>query len=344
MATNFKPLVSVIMPVFNRKQDLPLAIESILNQTIRDLELIIIDDGSTDGSTQVTEEYSRKDQRIILYPNTNNVGLAASLNIGLKYAQGKYIARMDQDDISLPHRLSKQVEYMDAHSDVGICGAWMEIIGDSSGSLWKYPENHDAIYSRMLFTSTIAHPTVMMKSEILRTHSLWYDVRAPHAEDYDLWSRSLPVVRFANVPEVLLLYRLHATNTGKVYGDTRRSTRMTIYRRLLSQLGIEPSETQLLLHEKIGLYQYEKNANFLIQARQWLEYLSLSNQRLRRIIPDVLDTELGRHWTEICATTNMPSQRTVLYVLQSPLRYRNVSGIRKAIRILFFFFRKIIKL
>ena len=343
MSENSKPLVSVIMPVFNRRQDLVVAIESILDQTVQDFELIIVDDGSTDGSTRVTEEYAKRDRRIILRPHPHNLGLVTALNNALKYARGKYIARMDQDDLSVPNRFQRQVEYMNAHSDVDICGAWMEIIGEPSGTGWRYPEDHDAIYARMFFTSAMAHPTVMMKSEALRAHSLWYDVRAPHAEDYDLWSRALPIVRFANIPEFLLRYRLHATNTGKIHGDSRRLTRIMIYRRLLSRLEIEPSEIDLLLHEKIGLYQYQQDTKFLIQARHWLEQLGLANQRLRLIIPDALDRELSEHWTRICSATSVLPQHTALHILQSSLHYKNVHGLRKIIRSLVFLFSKIIR-
>lgn len=248
---------------------------------------------------------------------------------------------MDQDDISLPNRFQKQIEYMDKHPDVDICGGWMEIIGNSSGALWLYPESHDAIYARMLFTSGLAHPTVMMKSETLRTHNLRYCADAPHAEDYDLWSRALPFVRFANIPEVLLHYRLHATNTGKVYGDLRRLTLKMIYHRLLSRFEIEPSEPDLLLHEKISLNQFEQDANFLIQARQWLELLGTSNRRLGWIIPEELDAELGIHWTRACRATRIPPHRAALNILQSSLRYKNTSGAQKIIKVLFFLFRKI---
>jgi len=127
-----KPTVSVLMPVFNGEQFLRPAMNSILNQTFTDFEFIIVDDGSTDHSREILNSYT--DSRVRLICNESNIGLTDSLNRGLEAASGNYIARMDQDDISLPERLAKQVAFMDSHPEVGVCGTWAKDIDQTDST------------------------------------------------------------------------------------------------------------------------------------------------------------------------------------------------------------------
>ena len=200
--------VSVLMPVYNGARYLALAIESILNQTYPYFQLIVIDDGSTDETESILEQF--KDPRILTLKQDHQ-GLIAALNKGLAAASGQYIARMDSDDISLPSRFASQVQFLDAHPDVGIVGTACHII-DGGGRLQhvqRWPSSDVHIRWALLLTSPFAHPTVMCRRDLLFDHHLAYDEAYTSAEDYDLWTRLLEHTHGANLDEPLLQYRTH---------------------------------------------------------------------------------------------------------------------------------------
>lgn len=206
------PTVSVIMPVYNAGSYLREAIESILNQTFADFELLILNDGSTDGSAQVIASY--QDPRIKAI-DQDNQGLRATLNTGIRMSTGKYIARMDQDDLSLPERLQKQVDFLETHPQhvlVGTTYAYVDVHGKVIGAFPALLEDAD-IKRELLTKSSFGHGTVMFRSSALRAGSYWYDTHAKHVEDYDLWLRFAVAGKFANLPDVLYLWRESPTNT-----------------------------------------------------------------------------------------------------------------------------------
>ncbi len=200
------PKVSVLMTVYNGQEFLVDAMKSIIGQSFSDFEFIIVNDGSTDKTSEIVN--TCPDKRIKFIDNKENHGLIAALNQGLDVATGEYIARMDADDISHKDRLKIQVEYMDAHPDVGILGSSFYIFGPQCPNMYigKKPE---ITYSDTAFDCPMAHPTVMMRRAVLERHKLRYRPDYKHAEDYDLWTRTIKVTKMANVPEALLLYRRH---------------------------------------------------------------------------------------------------------------------------------------
>ncbi len=202
------PVVSVLMPVYNGERYLKEAIESILNQTFRDFEFIIIDGGSTDGSPAMLASYQQKNDRIHVYYQENQ-RLAASLNMGCQLARGKYIARMDADDVSLPERLAKQVNYLEANPDIGVVGTWVQVIAENGkpSSIWRLPTAPFMIRWSLSFGNIIVHSSVMMRRDVIAQLG-FYRMEALQAEDYDLWARASLATRVANMPEVLIRYRL----------------------------------------------------------------------------------------------------------------------------------------
>lgn len=201
------PPVSVVMSVYNGQRFLREAITGLLDQSLGDFEFIIVDDGSTDESSAILAEYARKDGRIKLYRQENQ-GLIASLNKGCSIAKGKYIARMDADDVSLPMRLEKQVRYMENHPSIGILGTWLRII-DNKGRLgppWRAPTTPGAVKWALMFENCLAHPTIMMRREVFECLGS-YNPEAVNVEDYDLWVRATKLTQLANIPEVLLKRR-----------------------------------------------------------------------------------------------------------------------------------------
>jgi hypothetical protein len=218
---------------------------------------------------------------------------------------------------------------MDAHPEIGISGSWVETIGDPAGQVWRYPKDHESIYASMLFENTMAHPTVIMNSTSLRDHSLEYDPRAMYAEDYDLWTRALSLVHLANIPEVLVYYRCHPSNTGKLHENAQKRVRSNIHRRLLSHFGLMVTEQDLNLHNQIGNNFLMPESNFLKSAHLWLIKLALANQKEKVISREVLFTELGKRWTHICLQSQAPLLTLLISISASPLPFWGRSGIRK---------------
>ncbi|WP_310492783.1 glycosyltransferase family 2 protein [Dechloromonas sp.] len=201
-----EPLISVVLPVYNGEQYLPAALDSILAQTLRDFEIIAIDDGSTDGTLAILRDYERKDSRIRVVTR-GNMNLPNTLNEGVDLARGTWIARMDHDDVAMPHRFERQIAWL-MHTGADIAGSWIRPFGSGDRRIVKHATTDDAIKVEMLFGSPFAHPTVMMRTELVRL--LRYDPAWHGAEDYDLWERAVTAGwSMSNVPEVLLNYRMH---------------------------------------------------------------------------------------------------------------------------------------
>lgn len=199
------PLISVIIPVYNGEKYLSLAIESIINQTYKNLELIIINDGSSDRTLEIIRKFTTQDRRIRLI-NRENKGLIFSLNEGVDAANGKFIARMDADDISYKNRIETQLNYIDKYN-LDIVGSTVEYIGDKKGYR-VYPSNDDEIKMALTIGCPLAHPSVFGRANIFKEYR--YSQLAKNHEDYELWCRMAKNgVRFGNVISPLLKYRIH---------------------------------------------------------------------------------------------------------------------------------------
>lgn len=209
---NTAPLISVILPSYNAKAYLADSIESILQQTFSDFELILIDNVSTDGSDQLLKSFT--DPRIRLYINESNIGYTRSLNRGLSLARGRYIARMDADDISQKTRFEKQVQFLESNPDYGIIGCSYQIINAQGRIVGTriMPESDLEIRWKNLLCSPFCHPAVMIRKSILDQHQLTFDVEKEPAEDYHLWNRIISHSQGFNLAETLLHYRIHGKN------------------------------------------------------------------------------------------------------------------------------------
>lgn len=204
------PEVSVILPVYNADLFLEESIQSILGQFYSDIELIVVNDGSSDRSADIISGWAAKDVRLKVF-NQQNAGLVSALNKGIELANGKYIARMDADDIAVPDRLGKQVAYLEANPDISVLGTQMEIFGDDVKKYKrsKYPTQPSRVLKELQAgRNPICHPSVMMRRSTLNDIG-GYRSFFTSAEDYDLWLRLSEVSGIANLPEVLLRYRQH---------------------------------------------------------------------------------------------------------------------------------------
>lgn len=211
MDKNIKSEISVLMPVYNGENYLKEAIDSILTQSISDFEFIIIDDGSTDKSIEIVQSYH--DTRIKFFQNKKNTGIALTLNRGLALASGKYIARMDQDDISLPNRLAEQYNFMQKNPDVILSGAFAEKIGADGAHLGLIlvPDNDKSLRTILFFDSCFVHPLVFF-DRVKALSVGGYSEPDHEAEDYGLWVKMAGVGKLANLNKILLKYRWSGEN------------------------------------------------------------------------------------------------------------------------------------
>lgn len=212
------PAISVVMSVFNGQAFLAPAIESILNQTFRDFEFIIIDDGSADKTSEILSAYASRDARIRTVRHENK-GRTASLNGGISLARANYIARMDADDIALPGRLLQQIEFLRQHPEVGLLGGAVQLI-DHSGKVFdtvRPPLSDSEIKSIMLRYNPMWHPTVVMRKEVLLAVGTYRTI-FDESEDYDLFLRMGERCQIANLDKVVLRYRIHANQVSVRHG------------------------------------------------------------------------------------------------------------------------------
>lgn len=292
--------VTVLMSIYNGERFLKEAIDSILNQTFTDFEFLIINDGSTDTSKEIILSY--KDERIRYIENKTNIGLTKSLNIGLKIAKGKYIARMDADDICFSERLEKQFNFMEKNSDIGICGSYVEMLNEKINikCLWKVPLNHDEIKVRFFFDNMIFHSTAFIRRKILINNNLKYDPFYVRSQDYDLWERALPYTKLANIGKTLIIHRIHNDNIESIYKNEQQEFANKIRLRQLSKIGIYPNNKEKELHKKLLKYQFKRNKDFIINLEKWMMKLLNANGKEKYFDEKYFSKLLYKRWFFLC--------------------------------------------
>jgi hypothetical protein len=303
------PRVTVLLPVFNGEAYLRESMDSILGQTWRDLELLVIDDGSRDGSAAIAASY--EDARVRLHRNAQNLGVVATLNEGLELARGEYLARMDADDVAHPRRLERQVRYLDAHPEVAALGTAVRNFGEVRSS-WTLKADPPAVRARLLFECAMCHPTVTLRLEVLRRHGLRYDSAYPHAEDWALWVAIAEWAAAANLPERLLRYRTHPQQVSKTENVAQLRTIRRIFAVQLARLGIEASEADLDLHQGIASGVFAASADFLDRADAWLRRIAGAAGALPAADAAALSEEAAFRWARACRR----SRRLGLFALR----------------------------
>jgi len=299
-----EPLVSVVMPVYNAEKFVVAAIESILSQSYTNFELIIVNNASTDNSV----EYIKRivDRRITLIENEENCGIVFSRNRGLKLARGKYIAIIDSDDIALPNRVEKQVEFLEAHPNCGMCGSYYQII-DQNGNKklsFKVPTAPKDNKTFLLFNVPFCQSSVMMPAKIAKRfmYRLGFDI----IEDYEIAHRISKAYDICNLPICTTLYRIHVNNITVGKQQQLRDVRKRLDYEILEDLNISFSANELELHTNFinGCYDYFKTEdkmealeNWLMRYYSFIKYLPVYNiNYLRKMI--------AIRWWNLCFKTN----------------------------------------
>jgi hypothetical protein len=224
-ATGSHPTVSVVMAVYNAERYVGAAIQSILSQSYRDFEFIVIDDGSKDRTLGIVEQFRKSDSRMSVVSGPNR-GLSRALNDGIQRARGRWIARMDGDDVALPNRLESQLDWLE-RTKADVCGGWVEPFGFGPKRIWTYYVEDREIKQYLLFNSAFAHPTVVMRTEVAKC--LPYEVLEGSGEDYGLWVRMASAgYRMTNIPQVVLRYRISGKQVSTAFRKEQMAARVKI--------------------------------------------------------------------------------------------------------------------
>lgn len=300
MSASTSPLVSVILPIYNAGAYLRPAIDSILAQTLQDFELILVDDCSTDSSLAVARSYET-DPRVIVLANAQNKGRSFSDNLGADHARGRYIAKMDADDIALPHRLQTQLEFMEKNPTVGLTSCFMKCFGETS-ILYEYPISADAVRAFILFNMPVANPTAFFRRSLLSEHGLCYDdtIQDTFGEDYEFIARVAQVVPIVNQPEILLHYRtLSQTVKGDVHAR-RNAKSNQIREKLLRNWGIPFTDRELHIHNTISYYPFKLGNISLEEVHNWLWKIYEYNQIQEYTNVDAMLRCVAERWFLTC--------------------------------------------
>ena len=284
---NTTPKISLIMSVYNGEDYLRDAIESVLNQTFKEFELIVINDCSTDKTYEILKRFAELDKRVKVHTNEVNLRLPSSLNKAISYAQGKYIARMDADDICLPERLEKQYKFMENNPSVALSSCRFMTLKNglvSSGGCGGKSDN-ESIKALLLVTNPILHPGIIAKADAIR--SLCYDKNFTCTEDMELWTRFVMAGYDIEImPEYLMIYRLHNKQITETTLEKQHKEVIAIqknyYGALLETMNSEQEEFYIR-----GIYFREnKDIDRFCEFYKWLKAV---NRKTKAFSKDALN-------------------------------------------------------
>jgi glycosyltransferase involved in cell wall biosynthesis len=296
------PRVTVVIPAYNREKYIGAAIESILRQTFSSFELLLVDDGSMDGTREVARSYS--DPRLHLLCQERNLGISGARNAGIRLARGEYIAFLDSDDLAYETRLAKQVSFLDRHPDYAAVGAWVDWMAEDGRRLRRIkrrPVSARKIAALRLFRQGIENSASMARTAILRNYAHREDYQV--CSDYDLWARIAAGHRLTNLPEVLVCRRFHAQQTTRERSDRIELTRQSIYAEQLSELGVAFTPSDLAQHSRLRGMQkkdFSPDLAYLEWAERWLILLNAANQERKCYPEPEFSRLLGGFWFKVC--------------------------------------------
>lgn len=310
------PKITVLMSAFNSEEYINEAIDSILNQTFSDFEFIIIDDGSTDNSLKIIECY--QDSRIRLIKNEINIGLTNSLIKGIQNARGKYLARMDADDISINDRLEKQFNFLEKNKHISIVGSYV-LFFDKQGQevLGKAPLTHEEIIVELLLGYTLFHPSVMIRLSDLSNHGLNYNPHYIYSQDFDLWTRASRVLKLANLKSPLIKMREHSKKISRALNDKQRMFSDEVRMKQLKELKINYTPLELVAFNKMGSSDSLFNISELVALESILSKIEKANHKQKIFDPKTLKESSSYKMRELCYNMLKSNNKNGLYLFRS---------------------------
>lgn len=318
------PLVSVLIPCYNVENYVVESVSSIMQQTYTNLEIIIIDDCSSDNTLQKLQELGIKDNRIKIYKNDTNLKLIKTLNRGIDLCNGKYIARMDADDISFLTRIEKQVSFLEENNDYDVVSTMFYTFrtGKSKHNLYLNPKNNDELQAYLLFRSGICHPAVMIRKTLFSKLGLRFEEKYLHVEDYALWSKAIYNTKLANINEPLLYYRVHESQISSLNEKKQIENKKEVYKIHCEKLGLSISLNNLDVYSSVAE---------CVPSESSLVYISLCEDLMKNLLKiniehqfcshKYLDRMLSLHWIRLCANSKL-GLKVLNKCLNSPLYNR----------------------
>jgi glycosyltransferase involved in cell wall biosynthesis len=331
------PMVSVIMSVFNGEKYLSECIESILSQTHKNIEFLITNDCSTDNTDAIIQSYGLKDQRIKIIQNEKNIGLTKSLNNMLDTAVGEYIARMDADDISLPRRFEKQVQFMRTNPDIGVCGVNSIKVGESSrkGSR-RSVFNHEEIKAVSLFSNAMQHPSTMIRGDLFSDKKFRYNEEFHIIQDYELWQRLIKVTKFHVLKDICFKYRSlesSVTSSSAKKKNYREKYLLQIYKYALSDFGLEASADELTTHYNITSNYINDTYENIDKVYAWLSKMKETNYKNNYFEPKIFNRVISSYWLYFCTRSTSLGPGTFLKYVSSDLMYLGFGNFKSTLKL-----------
>jgi len=328
------PNISVIMPVYNGEEYLKEAIESILNQTFTDFEFIIINDGSTDATLEIINLF--EDQRIRLVNNSENKKLIYCLNLGLRLSQGRYIVRMDADDISLPNRFEQQFTFMELHHEIGLSGCFAQRFSNLGYSdIWKFPLTHESIKCQLIWSSAIIHPTLIIRLDLIKKHNILYDFNFLHCEDYHLFTKHISDFNYANIPIILLQYREHANQISSDYKNLQTLNASRAVIEYLRNIEITFSESEANIFRKLLKYEFGYSIEDLKIAESILRRIHEQNNKIKFFDTKILSSQLSERLFIACYFSTKSGLKAYKVFWDSPIHVFFKLSLIKRMKFLF---------
>lgn len=298
-------MVSIVIPVYNSRRYLEECIRSILMQTYSDWEALFINEyASNDGSQEIILKYARIDKRIKLIQNDVRLGLADSLNKGFLLAKGKYIARLDADDIAYATRLEKQVRFMEENPGIGVCGTYQRHFGKNMEWIHKPPITAENCRANFLFGCDICHSTLMIRKDVFLNHNLFYD-KTFLAEDFELWTRAVAITDFANIPEVLGDYRVGEDNITnakkeKLNIESGYIVANSLKRNLQMEISLEERVYFQSWENPFDVLEGKRRKEALKKFEQLLKAILIQNEKMKFYDTIALLNAIASKWNWAC--------------------------------------------
>lgn len=303
-----KPLVSVLIPCYNVEDYVVEAVSSIMSQTYTNLEIIIVNDSSSDGTANKLDELAHRDSRIKIYTNDVNLKLIKTLNKGVDLCNGKYIARMDADDISFPIRIEKQVEFLEQNEDYDVVSTMFYTFrtGKAKRNLYINPVTYEELQAYLLFRSGICHPAVMVRKTLFTELGLKFEEKYLHVEDYALWSKALYCTKLANLNEPLLYYRVHEHQVSSLNEKKQIDNKKEVFKIHCEKLGLSSSEEDLDIYASVAeCVPTHSSLEYLEKCEAFMKTLLDRNRNDQFCSPEYLNRILSLHWIRLCANSRL---------------------------------------
>lgn len=318
------PILSVLMPVFNSELFVAEAVESILNQTFKDFEFLILDDASTDKSFEIIKEFEKRDSRIKVFQNENNLGVVESRNKLINISKGKYIAWLDSDDIAFENRFEKQINFLEAHPEIGMAGAYPVIIdenGKKTGKWW-FETDTQKLKIELFFHSPFLSSSVMIRKSCLPQN--FYDSKFTVAEDFDLYSKISENSDIANIPEFLVKYRINSKGLSKSNTEKMEQLSVQVIKEHAERLGIKLEENTIknLRKSKTSLKTASEEVAEIEKSLILFKKLLTKNGRFEET---AIDEVIQKYWFETCRKSTHNGLKILRISFKSALYCKKLS-------------------